>query len=354
LGIVSGIVLLIACANVANLLLARAVQRRREIAVRLALGASRGRLVRQLLAEGAVLAFLGGAAGILVTLWLGPVLSTSLLPDASPGAPVDMRLLVFTSAAVVLTTLIAGLVPALQASAPNLTAELKAGAREGSTHRSVTRTVLLVGQVALTLVLVSGAGLFISSLRHVRQLRLGFDADRLISASVDFSDLGYSRADINSSYEQMRERVRTLPGIAGVSLAVGNPFRHSTTASLDVPGLDSLPQTSTGGPYISAVTTDYFRTMGTRVLRGRGFTDGDVKGAPRVATINQTMAKLFWPGRMRSASASGSETATHPAPKWWASLKIRAGRRSPRRQRCNTTSRFLRPTRSSLARCRRC
>ena len=296
LAAVCGIVLLIACANVANLLLARGVQRRREIALRLALGASRGRLARQLLAEGAVLAVLGGAAAILISLWLGPVLSTFLLPDAGANGSLDTRLLIFASAAVVLTTLIASLVPALQASAPDLTAALKAGAREGSMHRSLTRTALLVGQVALTLVLLSGAGLFISSLRHVRQLRLGFDAERLISASVDLSALGYSRADINSTYEVMRERVRTLPGIAGVSLAVGNPFRHSYAVSLDVPGLDSLPYVSTGGPYISAVTTDYFRTMGTRVLRGRGFTDSDVKGAPRVATVNQTMAKLFWPG----------------------------------------------------------
>ncbi len=150
--------------------------------------------------------------------------------------------------------------------------------------------------MALTLVLLTGAGLFVSSLRHVEGLRLGFDADRLIVASVDLRALGYKRAEINALYQQMRDRVKVLPGVNGASLAIGDPFRNLPTVSLAVPGLDSLPRLQTGGPYVAAVTPDYFQTMGTAVRRGRAFGETDIAGAQRVALVNETMARLFWPG----------------------------------------------------------
>ena len=291
-----GIVLLIACANVANLLLARAVQRKREMAVRLALGASRGRLTRQLLAESAVLAALGGAAAVLVTLWVGPLLRASFLPaNAAASAMLDPRILVFATLAVLATAVLAGSAPAYQASAPDLSSELKAGEREGRFQASATRTGLLVGQVALTLVLLMGAGLFVTSLQRVEHLRLGFDPDRLIVASVDLQSLGYKRPAINSLYEQMRERVQGLRGVSGASLAVGHPFGSGFAVSLEVPGLDSLPRVQTGGPYIAAVTPDYFRTMGTVVRRGRVFAPTDNAGSQHVAVVNETMARLYWP-----------------------------------------------------------
>jgi len=297
LAAVSAIVLLIGCANVANLLLARAVQRKREIAVRLALGASRGRLVRQMLAESAVLAALGGAAALLVTLWVGPILRASFLPaNAAASAALDLRILVFAAFAVLATAALAGVAPAYHASAPDLSAELKSGEREGRFQASATRTGLLVGQVALTLVLLMGAGLFVSSLRRVRSLRLGFDADRLIVASVDLSSLGYARPAINMLYERMRERVRQVPGVTGASLAVGSPFGVGFAVSLEVPGRDSLPRVKTGGPYVAAVTPDYFHTMGTALRRGRVFVASDDAGAQRVVTVNETMARLYWPG----------------------------------------------------------
>ncbi len=289
-----GLVLLIACANVANLLLARAVQRKREIAVRLALGADRGRLARQLLAESAVLAVLGAVAALLITLWFGPVLSSSLLSESPATGALDTRVLLFAAVAVLATAVLAGSAPAYQAGLFDLSPALKTGEREGTFQRSRLRTGLLVGQVALTVVLLTGAGLFVSSLRHVQGLRLGFDADRLIVASVDLQRLGYERAAVNTLYEQMRDRVKGLPGVSGVSLAIGSPFGWGFAMSLDVPGLDSLPRVQSGGPYLAAVTADYFRTMGTAVRRGRSFTPTDVLGSQRVAVVNETMARLLW------------------------------------------------------------
>ena len=291
-----GLVLLIACANVANLLLARAVRRKREIAVRVALGASRGRLARQLLAESAVLTVLGSGAALLVTLWVGPVLRAALLPQAAAGSVLDIRVLLFTSLVVLGTAVLAGLAPAYEASAPDLSSALKSGEREGRIRRSAARTCLLVSQVALTVVLLTGAGLFVTSLHRVEGLRLGFDADRLIVVSVDLEALGYKRAAINALYGQMRERVRALPGVTSASLSMGMPFRWSYAVSLSVPGLDSLPSVTSGGPYVAAVTPEYFHTMGTAVRRGRALASTDKAGAQRVAVVNETMAQLYWPG----------------------------------------------------------
>jgi predicted permease len=297
LAAVCAIVLLIACANVANLLLARAVQRRREIALRVALGSRRGRLIRQLYTESALLAVAGGGAAVLVTLWAGPALRAFLLPDAMATAPIDLRALLFTAGAVLITTLLAGLAPALHASTPDLAAALKTGAREGTFQRSLLRSGLLVGQVAMTLVLLTGAGLFIRSLRNIEGLRLGFDPDHIIVAAVDLTSLGYKRPAIDALYQQIRERVVQVPGVTGASLSIGTPFQSSYGVELDVPGLDSFPSLSSGGPYIEAITPDYFRTMGTRLHRGRMFSDADDAGGARVAIVNETFARYAWPGQ---------------------------------------------------------
>src|SRR5256712_4260503 len=265
LGAMCAIVLLIACANVANLLLARAVQRKREIAIRLVLGASRRRLARQLFADSAVLGVLGGVAALLITLWVGPVLSASLLSDSTTTAGLDTRVLLFAAVAVLGPVVLAGFAPAYHASGPVWSSRCTSGSGEGTFQRSPVRTGLLVGQVALTLVLLTGAGLFVSSLRHVQGLRLGFDADRLIVASVDLQRLRYQRAAANALYEDMRERVKRLPGVSGASLAVGHPFGWAFAVTLFVPGLDTLPRAPSGGPYFEAVTPDYFRTMGAAV-----------------------------------------------------------------------------------------
>ena len=293
---VCGAVLLIACANVANLLLARALQHRREIAVRVALGAGRGRLVRQLYAESALLAGLGLGAALLVTLWAGPLLRAALLPDAAPGNPLELRVFLFSAALALVTSLLAGLAPALHAGVPDLSGALKSGNREGGVVRSMTRSGLLVGQVTLTFILLTGAGLFITSLHRVLGLRLGFDPEHLIVTSVRLDPLGYKRAEINATYERLRERVLRLPGVSGASLSIGTPFQWTWATDLKVPGRDSIPQVRTGGPYVSAVTPDYFRTMGSAIRRGRAFTDADNAGAQHVAVVNETMARLIWPG----------------------------------------------------------
>ncbi|MGH7591554.1 MAG: ADOP family duplicated permease, partial [Gemmatimonadales bacterium] len=297
LAAVCAVVLLIACANVANLLLARAVQRRREIALRVALGARRSRLIRQLYTESGLLAVTGGAAAVLVTLWAGPALRAFLLPDAMATAPIDLRALLFTTAVVLLTTLLAGLAPALHASTPDLSSALKTGARDGTFQRSLLRSGLLVGQVALTLVLLTGAGLFIRTLRHVEGMHLGFDPDRIIVASVDLASLGYKRPAIDAMYQDIRTHVTRMPGVAGASLSIGTPFQSSYGVELEVPGLDSFPSLRSGGPYIAAITPDYFRTMGTQLRQGRAFTDADDAGAARVAVVSQTFAKYAWPGQ---------------------------------------------------------
>jgi predicted permease len=296
LSVACGIVLLIACANVANLLLARAVQRRREISVRLALGAGRLALARQLLAEAGVLATAGGGVAILVSLWVGPILQAYFLPHA-PVSGIDVRLALFTLGAVLGTLVLAGMAPAIQASAPDLSEALKSGAREGSTHRSGLRSALLASQMALTLALLTGAGLFISSLRHARGIALGFDADRLIAASVNFTPLGYSRRDIDAIYDGMREGTRAVPGVTGVSLAAGSVFGSSVGVQVRTPDRDTMPTLPTGSPIVTAVTPDYFTTLGIRVLRGRGFTADDITGAQRVAVVNSTMAGLYWPNQ---------------------------------------------------------
>src|SRR6266566_4808183 len=258
------------------------------------LGSDHGRLARQLLAESAVLAVLGAVAALLITLWFGPVLSSSLLSESTATGALDTRVLLFAAVAVLATAVLAGSAPAYQAGLFDLSPALKTGEREGTFQRSRLRTGLLVGQMALTVVLLTGAGLFVSSLRHVQGLRLGFDADRLIVASVDLQRLGYGRAAVNTLYEQMRDRVKGLPGVSGASLAIGSPFGWGFAMSLDVPGLDSLPRVQSGGPYLAAVTADYFRTMGTAVRRGRSFTPTDVLGSQRVAVVNETMARLLW------------------------------------------------------------
>jgi len=289
-------VLLIACANVANLLLARALGRRREIAVRLALGVSRSRLARMLLTESVLLALFGGAAALVVAGWGGGLIRGLLFGDITwVSATLDARLLVFTGFVAISTGLVAGLIPAVQASRPNVSGALKAGVREGGGQRTLTRNALLVVQAALSVVLLVGAGLFVRSLMALNATRMGVDPDRVLTASMKLQAVGRTAAESDEIYAQALARVRTLPGIAYAAAATTTPFGASWSTSLRVPGRDSLPEAE--GPFYNAVGPGYFATLGTRLIDGREFTDADTRTSARVIVINATMARLLWPGR---------------------------------------------------------
>jgi len=294
LAAVAVIVLLVACANVANLLLARSLQRQREVAIRLALGAGRWRLTRQVLTESLVLAIAGGIAALFVTLWAGPLIRAFLLPDTPAFMePLDGRVIAFTAVVALSTGILTGAVPAWQLTRRDLTPALRAGAGEGRYQRSGLRSALLVGQVALTVVLIVGAGLFTRSLRNVEGQNFGFDPARTLLATIDLRAAGYTPAQINAVHLQILARLEALPGIEAAAATVAHPLGYATALSVSVPGRDSIPRLSSGGPYYQQVTPGYFAAMGTP-LRGRAFTPADRAGS--VAIVNETMARLLWPG----------------------------------------------------------
>ena len=293
---VAAVVLLIVCANVANLLLARAAGRRREIAVRLALGVGRGRLVRQLLAESMLLAVGGGAVAVALARWGGDVLRATLLPSVSwVDSPLDWRVAGVAAIATLLTGILTGIAPALQASRPVLTAALRSGAADGASPRSRLRSGLLAAQTTLSLVLLIGAGLFLRSLWRIVHTDIGYDARSVVVADVDLGVAGYDRDARPRFYDQARERLKALPGVASVSLAINSPFWTVNSTRIRLTDRDSTPRISEGGPYYNGVTADYFSTMGIRLVRGRGFTEDDRGGSAAVMVINERMADYFWP-----------------------------------------------------------
>jgi len=294
LAAVAVIVLLVACANVANLLLARSLQRQRDVAIRLALGAGRWRLTRQVLIESLVLAIAGGIAALFVTLWAGPLIRAFLLPNTPAFTePLDARVIAFTAVVALLTGIVTGVVPAWQLARRDLTPALKAGAGEGRYQRSRLRSALLVAQVALTVVLIIGAGLFTRSLRNVERQNFGFDPVHTLLVTIDLRAAGYTPAQINAVHLQILARLEALPGIEAAAATVAHPLGYATAWSVSVPGRDSIPRLSSGGPYYQQVTPGYFAAMGTPV-RGRAFTPADRAGS--VAIVNETMARLLWPG----------------------------------------------------------
>lgn len=296
IGVVAAVVLLIACANVANLLLARGVSRRRELAVRASLGAGRAGLMRALLSESLVLALMGGASAILLSLWVGSAARGFLLPGLPAEVPlVESRVLMFTGIAVAFTALLTGLVPAMQASRTDLVAALKRGGHGTTAHGGRTRSALLVVQIALTLVLLVGAGLFVRSLRKVQGIDLGFDADRVTSVQLNLASAGFSSQQANDVYLRLLDRFRQLPGVQDAAVSMGTPFNYSYSVDVHAEGADSIPQVKSGGPYIQAISPGYMATMGTRLVTGRDFTAGDVAGSVRVALVDATFAKLVWP-----------------------------------------------------------
>ncbi|HEY9226600.1 MAG TPA: ADOP family duplicated permease, partial [Gemmatimonadaceae bacterium] len=296
LGGVAMIVLLIACANVANLLLARALKRQREIAVRIALGVSRGRLLMQLATESMLLAALGGAFGLVVAQWGGAIVRRAILDQTATASTIaDFRTLLFVSALAAITGLLTGLAPALQAKRGDVAATLKAGSREGTVQRSRLRVALLIGQAAMSVVLLVGAGLFVRSLLNVKNLRLGYDVENLVYVDFNWRGMKVDSAQEVAMRQRMLEQAKTLPGVVNAARALTVPFAMTWSQSLFVAGIDSVHKL--GDITLQTGSPEIFETMGTRILRGRGFTSADNANAPYVMVVNELMAKKLWPNQ---------------------------------------------------------
>ena len=295
LGGVALIVLLIACANVVNLLLARAVRRRREIAMRLALGMSRGRLTMLVLTESVMLALLAGVAAIVVAQWGGLALRAILLPDIHwTHLPVDWRVLAGAVAATLVAGLAAGAIPAIQSGSTELTEVLKAGAREGFGYRSRVRSALVMAQAAFSVTLLVGAALFVRSLSNVRALDLGFDASRLLYARVTFDTKDAARDSLTPArLTEVAERIAATPGVEGTALTGMRPMYGFSTQAY-FPGTDTIAHPKPMGMYW-AVTPRYFATAGTRIVAGHDFESAGTGAAPSVI-VNTAMANALWPG----------------------------------------------------------
>jgi predicted permease len=299
---VVAVVLLIACANVANLLLARATSREREVAIRLAIGASRGQVVRQMLVESVTLAALGAAGGVLVSHWASRALTAFIPPT---GNPIDLALgtsplVVAAGAALGLVTgLVFGLVPALQFSRPSLVPALREGVgASGPRGRARLRHGLVVLQVALSLLLLVTAGLFVRTLREVRHEDLGFSARHGLLASMDLAPTGWTPQQGRHFYREVVERVGALPGVAAAALASDVPlgFSGGSDTSGRIEGYTPAPDEEITLHY-NRVGPGYFEAFGVPLLRGRDFTARDESGAPGVVIINETMARRYWKGR---------------------------------------------------------
>ena len=294
-GGVALIVLLVACANVANLLLSRAVKRRREIALRLALGVSRGRLIRQLLTESVVLATLGGIVGLAAAQWGGAILRALFVPDEPAGVVTDARTLGVALVATLGASLLTGIVPAVAASRSDLARSLSAASRDAGAARSRARTMLLVFQAALSVVLLIGAGLFVRSLQNVRSMRLGYDVGPLSVVSLNLRGTKLSSAEANLLGNRIVETARGVPGVSLVTPVASVPFWSNEGRGLYIQGIDSVSKL--GRFILQAGDTNYFRATGTRILRGRGFVAADGPNAPRVVVVGDGMAKVLWPGQ---------------------------------------------------------
>lgn len=296
-----GLVLLIACANVANLLLARTATRRKEFAIRAALGASRRSLIRQLLTEAVVLALAGGVIGVLLAFWI-----VDLFVAISPGniprldqVKLDGRVVAFALSLSLLTGVVFGLAPAIGSSRVDLVEHMKEGQRGSSAGlRSRLRGLLVISQVALALVLLAGAGLLGQSFLRLIALRPGFNPDNLLTVQLFLTPMEkYKRDDVVALYQRATEEFRTIPGVQSVGATSAGP-QFGGYEPVDV--LVEGQQAPSSGEYPHArfynVGPDYFHTMQIPLLAGREVTDRDISGAPPIAIINQTMARRFFAG----------------------------------------------------------
>ena len=302
------VMLIVATANASNLSLARAMRRRRELGVRSALGADRWRIARLMIAESLTIALMGGVLGVGLSQWGGELICRALLPNVAwSELPVDGRVLLWTAVATCLAGMLIGLIPALRVTGGDVVAALRGGRTDGSGAGETngrSRAALQIVQLALSLVLLFTAGLFVKSLWDIRRLDLGYDRERVLAVDIAFprSDTGSQdaavrdRAAARVRYEDLRARFARLPGVAAASIAFSSPLSAIEILRVHVPGLDSLPPSKGGRAIASNVAPGYFETVGTRLVEGRTFTQRDVEGAESVIIISKTMATTIWPG----------------------------------------------------------
>ncbi len=297
------LVLLLACVNVANILLVRATTRRKELAVRAAMGAGRARLIRQLLTESIMLALLGGAAGALIGKWSSSFMGSIHLPGDLPfrfDFSLDWRVFSYVAAIALLTGILVGLVPALRASRIDLNDALRESGRSlsGGAGRHRLRNILVMSQVAGSLVLMIFAALFVRSLASAQGVNLGFRSENVMNFTMDPAQLGYNEDRGKSFYRQMEERVGAVPGVQSVSLAFSIPLGYNNDGSSILAEGQTL-QPGDRGPFAgrNSVSLDYFNTMSVPILRGRAFTAADTESSPPVAVVNQALANKLWPGQ---------------------------------------------------------
>ncbi|MGV3709328.1 MAG: ADOP family duplicated permease [Gemmatimonas sp.] len=293
---VAAIVLLIACANVGNLMLARALQRQREIAVRLALGISRSRLIAQTMIESTLLAILGGVAGLAATAWGGGILRATLVPDLAVTSLFhNVRTPLFTMLLAVGVGMLTGLVPAFKSARGSLSGALKAGGRGGDYQRSRLRSSLLVVQAAMSVVLLVGAGLFVTSLRNLQSMSLGFDSERVVWVSTHLRTAMMDSTRQRAFYEELVAAAKRVPGVEAATFGLSVPFATEWEEPLFTAGIDSV--NTLGRFELQHVGPEYMQTMGTRILRGRALGAQDVFGAPPAMVVSASMAAKLWPGQ---------------------------------------------------------
>ncbi|HKG14027.1 MAG TPA: ADOP family duplicated permease, partial [Pyrinomonadaceae bacterium] len=295
------LLLVIACANVANLTLVRAAARGREVAVRLALGASRARVVRQLLTESLLLALAGGALGVGLSVWLTEIL-VALAPAKTPRldeTSLDVRVLLFALGATLLTGFVFGLAPALSASKADLNAALKEGGRGVAEARGRARGLLVVAEIAVSLVLLVGAGLLVKSFVRLQQVNPGFDASNVLTMRVSLPGARYPEASKKAEfYAALVERLKSLPGVESAAATLSLPLNGSNFSvgrAFIREGRPLAPEESQNAMY-SVVTPDYFKVMRVPVVQGRAFEDRDDAGSTMVAVINEPLARRIFPG----------------------------------------------------------
>jgi predicted permease len=297
-----GLVLVIACANVAGMLLARAAARQREIAIRLAVGAGRARLVRQLLTESLILGTLGAGVGVLLAMWLTRFLTTFQLPIPVPTSlslRLDARVLAFTAGTALVTGILAGLAPALRSTRANLVWDLKGdtSGRAAGRRRWTARDALVVGQMAVTIVLLVSAGLLVRSLTAAQKADVGFSTGGLAIVSADTAMLRYTPERSQQYWAEVMRRIASLPGVTGVALASRLPFSlNFNRTSIAIPGRQKAADEMGAAINSATVSPAYFSTLGVGILDGRAFAETDVAGDRRLAIVNDTFARTYWPG----------------------------------------------------------